>query len=107
RAPRTGRPGRKGCSLVATIMEGGTHIDHADMLSGGDAARVAVPGSCPFHVRHVPERTHVRSRLRARQGHPMRRKRLRLPARWAWTHTFRKALDPLRARCVPELTAAR
>ena len=34
------RPGRKVCSLVATILAGGTHIDHADMLRAGATQRV-------------------------------------------------------------------
>jgi hypothetical protein len=39
------RPGRKVCSLIATIMAGGTHIDHADMLRAGATQRVL-----PFRV---------------------------------------------------------
>ncbi len=39
------RPGRKVCSLVATILAGGTHIDHADMLRAG-----ATEGVLPFCV---------------------------------------------------------
>jgi len=39
------RPGRKVCSLVATILAGGTHIDHADMLRAGATRRVL-----PFRV---------------------------------------------------------
>jgi hypothetical protein len=39
------RPGRKICSLVATILAGGTHIDHADMLRAG-----ATEGVLPFRV---------------------------------------------------------
>jgi hypothetical protein len=39
------RPGRKVCSLVATILAGGTHIDHADMLRAG-----AAEGVLPFRV---------------------------------------------------------
>ena len=39
------RPGRKVCSLVATILAGGTHIDHADMLRAGSTQRVL-----PFRV---------------------------------------------------------
>ena len=39
------RPGRKICSLVATILAGGTHIDHADMLRAGATERVL-----PFRV---------------------------------------------------------
>ena len=39
------RPGRKVCSLVATILAGGTHIDHADMLRAGATQRVL-----PFRV---------------------------------------------------------
>jgi hypothetical protein len=39
------RPGRKVCSLVATIVAGGTHIDHADMLRAGATERVL-----PFRV---------------------------------------------------------
>ena len=38
-------PGRKICSLVATILAGGTHIDHADMLRAGATQRVL-----PFRV---------------------------------------------------------
>jgi len=38
-------PGRKVCSLVATILAGGTHIDHADMLRAGATERVL-----PFRV---------------------------------------------------------
>jgi hypothetical protein len=39
------RPGRKVCSLVAAILVGGTHIDHADMLRAGATQRVL-----PFRV---------------------------------------------------------
>ena len=39
------RPGRKICSLVATILAGGTHIDHADMLRAG-----ATQSVLPFRV---------------------------------------------------------
>jgi hypothetical protein len=39
------RPGRKVCSLVATILAGGSHIDHADMLRSG-----ATQGVLPFRV---------------------------------------------------------
>ena len=39
------RPGRKVLSLVATILAGGTHIDHADMLRAGATQRVL-----PFRV---------------------------------------------------------
>jgi hypothetical protein len=39
------RPGRKVCSLVATILAGGSHIDHADMLRAGATQRVL-----PFRV---------------------------------------------------------
>ncbi len=39
------RPGRKVCSLVATILAGGTHIDHVDMLRAGATQRVL-----PFRV---------------------------------------------------------
>jgi hypothetical protein len=39
------RPGRKICSLVATILAGGTHIDHADVLRAGSTQRVL-----PFRV---------------------------------------------------------
>ena len=39
------RPGRKICSLIATILAGGTHIDHADMLRAGATQRVL-----PFRV---------------------------------------------------------
>ncbi len=39
------RPGRKICSLVATILAGGTHVDHADMLRAGATQRVL-----PFRV---------------------------------------------------------
>ena len=39
------RPGRKICSLVATILAGGTHIDHAGMLRAGATQRVL-----PFRV---------------------------------------------------------
>lgn len=39
------RPGRKVCSLVATILAGGSHIDHADMLRAGATERVL-----PFRV---------------------------------------------------------
>jgi Transposase DDE domain group 1 len=34
------RPGRKVLSLVATILAGGSHIDHADMLRAGATQRV-------------------------------------------------------------------
>ncbi len=39
------RPGRKICSLVATILAGGSHIDHADVLRAGSTQRVL-----PFRV---------------------------------------------------------
>ena len=39
------RPGRKILTLVATIMAGGSHIDHADMLRAGATQRVL-----PFRV---------------------------------------------------------
>jgi Transposase DDE domain group 1 len=39
------RPGRKVCSLVATILAGGSHIDHADVLRAG-----ATQGVLPFRV---------------------------------------------------------
>jgi hypothetical protein len=39
------RPGRKVCSLVATVLAGGSHIDHADMLRAGATQRVL-----PFRV---------------------------------------------------------
>ena len=39
------RPGRKVLTLVATIMAGGTHIDHAGMLRAGATQRVL-----PFRV---------------------------------------------------------
>jgi hypothetical protein len=39
------RPGRKILTLVATILAGGTHIDHADMLRAGASQRVL-----PFRV---------------------------------------------------------
>ncbi len=39
------RPGRKILSLVATILAGGTHIDHADILRAGATQRVL-----PFRV---------------------------------------------------------
>jgi Transposase DDE domain group 1 len=38
-------PGRKVCSLVATILAGGSHIDHADVLRAG-----ATQGVLPFRV---------------------------------------------------------
>lgn len=39
------RPGRKVCSLVASILAGGAHIDHADVLRAG-----ATQGVLPFRV---------------------------------------------------------
>jgi hypothetical protein len=39
------RPGRKVCSLIATILAGGSHIDHADVLRAGATQRVL-----PFRV---------------------------------------------------------
>jgi hypothetical protein len=39
------RPGRKVCTLVATILAGGSHIDHADMLRAGSTGAVL-----PFRV---------------------------------------------------------
>ena len=39
------RPGRKVLTLVATILAGGTHIEHADMLRAGATQRVL-----PFRV---------------------------------------------------------
>ena len=38
-------PGRKILTLLATLVAGGSHIDHADMLRSGDARRVL-----PFRV---------------------------------------------------------
>jgi len=38
-------PGRKVLTLVATLVAGGSHIDHADMLRAGDTRRVL-----PFRV---------------------------------------------------------
>lgn len=32
-------PGRKVLTIVATLLAGGTHIDHADMLRSGDTRR--------------------------------------------------------------------
>jgi hypothetical protein len=39
------RPGRKLCSLIATILAGGSHIDHANLLRAGATQRVL-----PFRV---------------------------------------------------------
>jgi hypothetical protein len=39
------RPGRKVCTLVAAILAGGSHIDHADMLRAGATQQVL-----PFRV---------------------------------------------------------
>ena len=39
------RPGRKVLTLVATILAGGSHIDHADRLRAGSTQRVL-----PFRV---------------------------------------------------------
>ncbi len=39
------RPGRKVCSLVASMLAGGSHIDHADVLRAGATERVL-----PFRV---------------------------------------------------------
>lgn len=39
------RPGRKVCTLVATILAGGSHIDHAEMLRAG-----ATDAVLPFRV---------------------------------------------------------
>lgn len=39
------RPGRKVCTLVATILAGGSHIDHADLLRAGATQQVL-----PFRV---------------------------------------------------------
>ena len=33
------RPGRKVATLVASILAGGSHIDHADKLRAGSTAR--------------------------------------------------------------------
>lgn len=33
-------PGRKVLTLVATMLAGGTHIDHADLLGAGDTRKV-------------------------------------------------------------------
>jgi hypothetical protein len=41
------RPGRKVLSLAATILAGGSHIDHADALRRGDPGGAAVPGDGP------------------------------------------------------------
>ncbi|MCQ3805453.1 MAG: hypothetical protein KTV45_15390 [Acidimicrobiia bacterium] len=48
------RPGRKVLSLVASMLTGGTHIDHADRLRSGSTRRV-LPflGDGPFHVGNV------------------------------------------------------
>lgn len=64
------RPGRKVCSLVATILAGGTHIDHADMLRAGATQsvlpfRVMAPSTLGTFLRaftfgHVRQLGHVR-----------------------------------------------
>ncbi|MFP5580142.1 MAG: IS1380 family transposase, partial [Acidimicrobiia bacterium] len=33
-------PGRKVLTIVATLLAGGTHIDHADLLRSGDTHKV-------------------------------------------------------------------
>jgi hypothetical protein len=55
------RPGRKVCSVVATTLAGGTHIDHADMLRAGATQRVL-----PFRV--MAPRRSARSCARSRSG---------------------------------------
>ena len=37
-------PGRKICTLVATILAGGSHIDHANVLRAGATQRVLPSG---------------------------------------------------------------
>ena len=63
------RPGRKVLSLVATILAGGSHIDHADMLRAGATQavlpfRVMAPSSLGTFLAVV----HVRSCPPARSG---------------------------------------
>jgi hypothetical protein len=64
------RPGRKVLTLVAAILAGGSHIDHANVLRSG-ATRAVLPfrGDGTFHAGHVPAGLHVRARRPARRGH--------------------------------------
>ena len=63
------RPGRKVLTLVATILAGGSHIDHADRLrAGATHAGPALPGDGAFDTRNVPALVHLRACPPARRG---------------------------------------
>ena len=55
-------PGRKVLSLVASMLVGGSHIDHADRLRAGSTHRV-LPflGDGPVHFGYVPSFVHLGS----------------------------------------------
>ena len=55
-------PGRKVLSLVASMLVGGSHIDHADRLRAGSTDRV-LPflGDGPVHIGHVSSFVHMGS----------------------------------------------
>ena len=62
-------PGRKVLTLVAAILAGATHIDHADRLrAGATAAGAAVPGDGAVDARHLLALVHLRPRPPARRG---------------------------------------
>ena len=81
-------PGRKVLTLVNTMLAGGSHIDHADMLRAGASEVGGVAsGDGTVDARDVPAVVHVRScpPTRSRQRHRAsarhgRRRRLRV--RW-------------------------
>jgi hypothetical protein len=62
-------PGRKVCTLVATILAGGSRIDHADVLrAGATSPGPAVPGDGALHAGNVPAGLHLRAPSPARRG---------------------------------------
>ncbi len=62
-------PGRKVLSLVASMLVGGSHIDHADRLRAGSTDRV-LPflGDGPVHFGYVSSFVHMGSCPPDRQG---------------------------------------
>ena len=56
------RPGRKILSLVASMLLGGSHIDHADRLPAGSTPKgAAFPGNGVFYFGDVPSFVHMGS----------------------------------------------
>ena len=62
-------PGRKVLTLVASILVGGSHIDHADRLRAGATQKVLpFRVMAPFDAGHVLAELHLRPRAPARPG---------------------------------------